>query len=499
MEFELKKDLSKMLLNKYENMKLSLRKKKLDEKIMIWRKNNFLKNNNSYKHSKYKITINDLGNCYNTKKLQYTTDLDYISLLHSLITNENIHDVLYGLLLCRKYSILKNAPIKLMLRDNFHLILFKIIDKYNHNIKIVNTCLVILINLLAISINDDSIITNCLDARVINILKEIISFYNDNVINQNVILLITNILLCSNNDKIITKKLTENIQFIVQLIEIIYTNKLVDKVDLVLVLSEKYKNEIYSNQIFIRASFVLCQLYHQYKNQNIIEILHTLIDNQPIVFDTIYNCNILSDIISNSENEVTYWLIDFITQIIINDKEHKYSSDTKVIERILLLLDPIAEMRYSKDNVVIIKSSVILLSDIIVLNPNGVKLLLTHYQLLKFLIDHDTSIYDDINIEILYFVKSILQSGDVITIQKISKYFNLLKFIIDNLSRYLKSEGDIGYKKEITSLCFELIKEISVYYENNDIFFKEIVEKGGEKIINIISSYNNPEKMQISE
>ena len=63
----------------------------------------------------------------------------------------------------------------------------------------------------------------------------------------------------------------------------------------------------------------------------------------------------------------------------------------------------------------------------------------------------------------------------------------------------MKSEGDIGYKKEITSLCFELIKEISVYYDNNDIFFKEIAEKGGEKIINIISSYNNPEKMQISE
>lgn len=499
MEFKTKDDLSKILINKYEKMKLSLRKKKLDEKIMLWRKNNYLKNNNSFKHSKYKITINDLGVFYNTKKIQYITDIDYISLLHSLITSNNINDVLYGLLLCRKYSILKKTPIKLMLNDKFHLVLFEIIDKYNNNIKIVNTCLVILINLFAVSIYDDSIIANCLDERVIKIIKLILNFYNDNVLNQNVILLMTNILLCSKNEMIIGQKLIDNIEFVEELIEIIYTNELVDKVDFILVLSEKCKNKIFPNKIFIRASFVLCQLYHEYKNQNIIEVLHALIENHPIIFDTVYKSNILYDIIFNSENEVTCWLIDFITQIIINDKESKYSSDSKLIQRILFLLEPIAERRYSMNNIPIIKTSVVLLSDILLLNPRAVKLLLPHYQLMKFFIEEETLIYDEINIEILYFVKSIFQTGDVITIQKLKKYFNLLKFIIDNISRYLEIEGDIGYKKEITSLCFELIKELSIYYENNDAFIKEIIEKGGEKIINTVFSYSNPEKMQISE
>ena len=112
------------LLNRHIKFQLSLRKRKLNELLMRYRMKD------KEKTFKYRIDMNELKLNVNVVNISLGTDKELIDNLSSLLSSHNDHEVKYALLLCRKYSMIPQAPIQLMIKNNFTLMIVNVLMKY---------------------------------------------------------------------------------------------------------------------------------------------------------------------------------------------------------------------------------------------------------------------------------------------------------------------------------------------------------------------------------
>ena len=139
----------KDLVNRHINYKLSLRKKTLNDGLMKHR----LKNKD--KTFKYRIDMNELNLSVNVINISLATDKELIDNLSTLLLSHNDHEVKFGLLLCRKYTMIKQHPIKLMIKNNFTLMIVNVLMKYLYDVKVIYEALTILVNLTSEMNNED--------------------------------------------------------------------------------------------------------------------------------------------------------------------------------------------------------------------------------------------------------------------------------------------------------------------------------------------------------
>ena len=205
------------------------RKKQLNKRISNHRK---FKTTFQYINepiSPYVINFHSLELSLNIHHLKFDTDENLISNLIYLLKSYNINELQYGILMARKYSSIENNYSHLMLDNNFHYILFEVMNNYYTFSQIISESLWTLINLFHDNNNHIKMIILFLLIQENNsILQKIITYYlNDDIIIGHICLLFTNGLLeyeveeQEQSLKILEDNIYVNKETILKLLEII--------------------------------------------------------------------------------------------------------------------------------------------------------------------------------------------------------------------------------------------------------------------------------------
>ena len=200
------------LLNRHIKFQLSLRKRKLNELLMRYRMKD------KEKTFKYRIDMNELKLNVNVVNISLGTDKELIDNLSSLLSSHNDHEVKYALLLCRKYSMIPQAPIQLMIKNNFTLMIVNVLMKYLYDVKVIYESLTILVNLTAEMNDEDKETSLCIMSNGMTLYNRI---KNDNNLYDIFIMLISNILLLNKDNQLISKH-----DIVINIIDDIYSKKL---------------------------------------------------------------------------------------------------------------------------------------------------------------------------------------------------------------------------------------------------------------------------------
>ena len=173
------------------------RKKQLNKRISNHRKFKTTFQYTNEPISPYVINFHSLELSLNIHHLKFDTDDNLISNLIYLLKSYNINELQYGILMARKYSSIENNYSHLMLDNNFHCILFEVMNNYHTFSQIISESLWILINLFHDNNNHIKMIILFLLTQENNsILQKIITYYsNDDIIIGHICLLFTNGLL----------------------------------------------------------------------------------------------------------------------------------------------------------------------------------------------------------------------------------------------------------------------------------------------------------------
>ena len=212
------------LLNRHIKFQLSLRKRKLNELLMRYRMKD------KEKTFKYRIDMNELKLNVNVVNISLGTDKELIDNLLSLLSSHNDHEVKYALLLCRKYSMIPQAPIQLMIKNNFTLMIVNVLMKYLYDVKVIYESLTILVNLTAEMNDEDKETSLCIMSNGMTLYNRI---KNDNNLYDIFIMLISNILLLNKDNQLISKH-----DIVINIIDDIYSKKLYERVDMIRVINE---------------------------------------------------------------------------------------------------------------------------------------------------------------------------------------------------------------------------------------------------------------------
>jgi hypothetical protein len=205
------------------------RKKQLNKRISNHRKFKTTFQYTNEPISPYVINFHSLELSLNIHHLKFDTDDNLISNLIYLLKSYNINELQYGILMARKYSSIENNYSHLMLDNNFHYILFEIMNNYYTFSQIISESLWTLINLFHDNNNHIKIIILFLLIQENNsILQKIITYYlNDDIIIGHICLLFMNGLLeyeveeQEQSLKILEDNIYVNKETILKLLEII--------------------------------------------------------------------------------------------------------------------------------------------------------------------------------------------------------------------------------------------------------------------------------------
>ena len=441
------------LINRHINFKLSLRKRKLNELLMRFRMKD------KEKTFKYRIDMNELKLNVNVVNISLGTDKELIDNLSFLLLSHNDHEVKYALLLCRKYSMIPQAPIQLMIKNNFTLMVVNVLMKYLYDVKVIYEALTMLVNITAEMNNEDKETSLCIISNGMTVYNRI---KNDDNLLDIFIMLISNILLINKDNQMIN----EHVDIVINIIDDIYTKKMYERVDII-----KMINEIENFDIeIIKKSFgVVYKMLFESKNEKIgkkiIEIMYTMINKRNNLISYLDDNIIIAliELLKEKRKLISPSYIAMIIDIVINDN--------RFIENDLTILNLIDIITQDYKDTEITLNSIILLNDLLNLNSSLINEISSKTQFISKLISEKT-LSKDSTIELLYLINSIITMISPLTMGK---------FIIDNqIDFYLVETEHNNNSKEIVSLCETIL---SVIESKANLIEDEIVK---EMIINRI-------------
>ena len=438
------------LLNRHIKFQLSLRKRKLNELLMRYRMKD------KEKTFKYRIDMNELKLNVNVVNISLGTDKELIDNLSSLLSSHNDHEVKYALLLCRKYSMIPQAPIQLMIKNNFTLMIVNVLMKYLYDVKVIYESLTILVNLTAEMNDEDKETSLCIMSNGMTLYNRI---KNDNNLYDIFIILISNIFLL-NKDNISKHDIVINI------IDDIYSKKLYERVDMIRVINEIDNVDI---EIIKKSFDVVYKMLFESKNKKIakkiIEIMYTMINKRNNLISYLDDNVIISmiELLKEKRQLISPSFIAMIIDIIINDN--------RFIENDLSILNLIDIITQDYKESEITLNSIILLNDLLNLNSSLINEISSKTQFISTLIS-DKYLSQDSTTELLYLINSIITLLSPITMSK---------FIIDTqIDFYLVETEHNNNSKEIVDLCDTILRVI----ESKANFIEDEIVK--EMIINRI-------------
>ena len=440
------------LLNRHIKFQLSLRKRKLNELLMRYRMKD------KEKTFKYRIDMNELKLNVNVVNISLGTDKELIDNLSSLLSSHNDHEVKYALLLCRKYSMIPQAPIQLMIKNNFTLMIVNVLMKYLYDVKVIYESLTILVNLTAEMNDEDKETSLCIMSNGMTLYNRI---KNDNNLYDIFIMLISNILLLNKDNQLISKH-----DIVINIIDDIYSKKLYERVDMIRVINEIDNVDIE----IIKTSFdVVYKMLFESKNKKIakkiIEIMYTMINKRNNLISYLDDNVIISmiELLKEKRQLISPSFIAMIIDIIINDNRF-----TENDLSILNLIDIITQ-DYKESEITL--NSIILLNDLLNLNSSLINEISSKTQFISTLIS-DKYLSQDSTTELLYLINSIITLLSPITMSK---------FIIDTqIDFYLVETEHNNNSKEIVDLCDTILRVI----ESKANFIEDEIVK--EMIVNRI-------------
>ena len=440
------------LLNRHIKFQLSLRKRKLNELLMRYRMKD------KEKTFKYRIDMNELKLNVNVVNISLGTDKELIDNLSSLLSSHNDHEVKYALLLCRKYSMIPQAPIQLMIKNNFTLMIVNVLMKYLYDVKVIYESLTILVNLTAEMNDEDKETSLCIMSNGMTLYNRI---KNDNNLYDIFIMLISNILLLNKDNQLISKH-----DIVINIIDDIYSKKLYERVDMIRVINEI--GNVYIE--IIKKSFdVVYKMLFESKNKKIakkiIEIMYTMINKRNNLISYLDDNVIISmiELLKEKRQLISPSFIAMIIDIIINDN--------RFIENDLSILNLIDIITQDYKESEITLNSIILLNDLLNLNSSLINEISSKTQFISTLIS-DKYLSQDSTTELLYLINSIITLLSPITMSK---------FIIDTqIDFYLVETEHNNNSKEIVDLCDTILRVI----ESKANFIEDEIVK--EMIINRI-------------
>ena len=440
------------LLNRHIKFQLSLRKRKLNELLMRYRMKD------KEKTFKYRIDMNELKLNVNVVNISLGTDKELIDNLSSLLSSHNDHEVKYALLLCRKYSMIPQAPIQLMIKNNFTLMIVNVLMKYLYDVKVIYESLTILVNLTAEMNDEDKETSLCIMSNGMTLYNRI---KNDNNLYDIFIMLISNILLLNKDNQLISKH-----DIVINIIDDIYSKKLYERVDMIRVINEIDNVDIE----IIKTSFdVVYKMLFESKNKKIakkiIEIMYTMINKRNNLISYLDDNVIISmiELLKEKRQLISPSFIAMIIDIIINDN--------RFIENDLSILNLIDIITQDYKESEITLNSIILLNDLLNLNSSLINEISSKTQFISTLIS-DKYLSQDSTTELLYLINSIITLLSPITMSK---------FIIDTqIDFYLVETEHNNNSKEIVDLCDTILRVI----ESKANFIEDEIVK--EMIVNRI-------------
>ena len=440
------------LLNRHIKFQLSLRKRKLNELLMRYRMKD------KEKTFKYRIDMNELKLNVNVVNISLGTDKELIDNLSSLLSSHNDHEVKYALLLCRKYSMIPQAPIQLMIKNNFTLMIVNVLMKYLYDVKVIYESLTILVNLTAEMNDEDKETSLCIMSNGMTLYNRI---KNDNNLYDIFIMLISNILLLNKDNQLISKH-----DIVINIIDDIYSKKLYERVDMIRVINEIDNVDI---EIIKKSFDVVYKMLFESKNRKIakkiIEIMYTMINKRNNLISYLDDNVIISmiELLKEKRQLISPSFIAMIIDIIINDN--------RFIENDLSILNLIDIITQDYKESEITLNSIILLNDLLNLNSSLINEISSKTQFISTLIS-DKYLSQDSTTELLYLINSIITLLSPITMSK---------FIIDTqIDFYLVETEHNNNSKEIVDLCDTILRVI----ESKANFIEDEIVK--EMIINRI-------------
>ena len=440
------------LLNRHIKFQLSLRKRKLNELLMRYRMKD------KEKTFKYRIDMNELKLNVNVVNISLGTDKELIDNLSSLLSSHNDHEVKYALLLCRKYSMIPQAPIQLMIKNNFTLMIVNVLMKYLYDVKVIYESLTILVNLTAEMNDEDKETSLCIMSNGMTLYNRI---KNDNNLYDIFIMLISNILLLNKDNQLISKH-----DIVINIIDDIYSKKLYERVDMIRVINEIDNVDI---EIIKKSFDVVYKMLFESKNKKIakkiIEIMYTMINKRNNLISYLDDNVIISmiELLKEKRQLISPSFIAMIIDIIINDN--------RFIENDLSILNLIDIITQDYKESEITLNSIILLNDLLNLNSSLINEISSKTQFISTLIS-DKYLSQDSTTELLYLINSIITLLSPITMSK---------FIIDTqIDFYLVETEHNNNSKEIVDLCDTILRVI----ESKANFIEDEIVK--EMIINIL-------------
>ena len=440
------------LLNRHIKFQLSLRKRKLNELLMRYRMKD------KEKTFKYRIDMNELKLNVNVVNISLGTDKELIDNLSSLLSSHNDHEVKYALLLCRKYSMIPQAPIQLMIKNNFTLMIVNVLMKYLYDVKVIYESLTILVNLTAEMNDEDKETSLCIMSNGMTLYNRI---KNDNNLYDIFIMLISNILLLNKDNQLISKH-----DIVINIIDDIYSKKLYERVDMIRVINEIDNVDI---EIIKKSFDVVYKILFESKNKKIakkiIEIMYTMINKRNNLISYLDDNVIISmiELLKEKRQLISPSFIAMIIDIII--------IDNRFIENDLSILNLIDIITQDYKESEITLNSIILLNDLLNLNSSLINEISSKTQFISTLIS-DKYLSQDSITELLYLINSIITLLSPITMSK---------FIIDTQIDFYRVETEHNNKsKEIVDLCDTILRVI----ESKANFIEDEIVK--EMIINRI-------------
>ena len=440
------------LLNRHIKFQLSLRKRKLNELLMRYRMKD------KEKTFKYRIDMNELKLNVNVVNISLGTDKELIDNLSSLLSSHNDHEVKYALLLCRKYSMIPQAPIQLMIKNNFTLMIVNVLMKYLYDVKVIYESLTILVNLTAEMNDEDKETSLCIMSNGMTLYNRI---KNDNNLYDIFIMLISNILLLNKDNQLISKH-----DIVINIIDDIYSKKLYERIDMIRVINEIDNVDI---EIIKKSFDVVYKMLFESKNKKIakkiIEIMYTMINKRNNLISYLDDNVIISmiELLKEKRQLISPSFIAMIIDIII--------IDNRFIENDLSILNLIDIITQDYKESEITLNSIILLNDLLNLNSSLINEISSKTQFISTLIS-DKYLSQDSTTELLYLINSIITLLSPITMSK---------FIIDTqIDFYLVETEHNNNSKEIVDLCDTILRVI----ESKANFIEDEIVK--EMIINRI-------------
>ena len=354
--------------------------------------------------------------------------------------------------------MIPQAPIQLMIKNNFTLMIVNVLMKYLYDVKVIYESLTILVNLTAEMNDEDKETSLCIMSNGMTLYNRI---KNDNNLYDIFIMLISNILLLNKDNQLISKH-----DIVINIIDDIYSKKLYERVDMIRVINEIDNVDI---EIIKKSFDVVYKMLFESKNKKIakkiIEIMYTMINKRNNLISYLDDNVIISmiELLKEKRQLISPSFIAMIIDIIINDN--------RFIENDLSILNLIDIITQDYKESEITLNSIILLNDLLNLNSSLINEISSKTQFISTLIS-DKYLSQDSTTELLYLINSIITLLSPITMSK---------FIIDSqIDFYLVETEHNNNSKEIVDLCDTILRVI----ESKANFIEDEIVK--EMIINRI-------------